>query len=407
MWSSQHNSSMRRRAHVSRPASSLLDERVNLQSYDHSKTFSARCKHVICMNFLIFLVLCICSGIFTFQANISSTSRRVHKQYTEDRSNKVSSTSLFRSSNWRLRRLSPEETGKRRRQKSYKSSSTSEPSSSQLPVSSTHVPQRPPPRFIPGTLPQSKDISTAPLAAKFAALDDASASAERSEGVRTAPMTKSNRDIKKVSGRKKLLNSLTSSIDARSETDASEVHTGEAQMTSAPPPVEMKEEEPLFTHEDVVPIQCTSHEMSRTMDFAISQVEDGDVNCVDATDSEEHLLSVEDVAMQAPDEYTSGEALASPHSPSSLCPLASSWIGSGNGPQREDKHVSESFELPSEAIRDAVTAGEILEILESTTELEEVDIPESGSASVRDPLDYIPPFALEEIACVDMISWNA
>jgi len=408
---------------VSRLAASFGDSVCHELSQDHVQAFLARYKLVVCMNLFVLFFLCICSGFFTSSSSNSGMGNNKgldgvskpypsYMEYQTGTTTTRSSSSLPAAAGGRLRGLSRRDKG----DTSQKASASLVPLSSSW-ASSTHVPQRPPPRFVRGTLPQSEDKPVVAATSDGAATATAETASKPSKSATTSKTGASNG----LSKKRALLSSLASSQEA----DMLVTSAAEALEETAPAPASMAAADafkgpvdaglmPTYAEKGGALVQCTFSEavdgedaMLTIHDDLVLDVEGASDQNVRAPSTEAEKEEEAAVPMTA---FEEAGGIHVDHSVSSLCPLTPPSAEAQGEPaiEVEGAGVEEAGVLLNP---DVVDAGreELAALAMEAAEKERVDEPNQQMEEemvampllqVRlHPLEYIPPFAREDVFC--------
>lgn len=409
---------------VSRLAASFGDSVSHELSQDHVQAFLARYKLVVCMNLFVLCFLCICSGFFSSSSSNSgmgnykrldgnSKSYPSYMDYQTGTTTTRSSSSLPAAAGGRLRGLSRRDKEEPLRKAS---ASLAPPSSSW--ASSTHVPQRPPPRFVPGTLPQSKDKPVVAATSDGAATATAETASEPFKSATISKTGASNGSSKKrallsslASSTKQEADMLTSAAEALEETAPAPASLAAADALEQPVDAGMM---PTYAEEGGAPVQCTfsgavggEEAMLTTHDDRVLDAEGASDQNVRAPSTEAEKEEEAAVPMAAFEEV--GGTHVDP-SVSSLCPLTPPSAEAQGEPAVEvgGAGVEEAGVSLNPDVDDAERDG-LAALAMEATEMERVDernqqMEEEMVAMplLRDrhhPLEYIPPFAREDVFC--------
>jgi len=406
---------------VSRLAASLGGGVCHELSQDHVQAFLARYKLVVCMNLFVLFFLCICSGFFSSSSSSSvmgnnggldgmNKSYPSYMDYQKGTPSTRSSSSLPAAAGGRLRGLSRRDKGETLRKASGSLAPSLLPSSW---ASSSHVPQRPPPRFVPGTLPRSEEK---PVVA--ATSDAASPPAETTSGSAKSATTSKSGANNGSSKKRALLSSLMTST--KPPADMLNSSGAEALEETAAAPASLAVGDALeervdagtmltYTEKDGAPVQCTFSEvvggeeaMPTFHDDLVLDVEGASDQNVRApsTKAEEQ----EEVAGPLGALEEAG-GIHVDHSVTSLCSLKppSSEAQEEHAVEVEEGRVSlnpEVVDAKHEGLAAlAMEAAGIERVDEPLQEVKEEVVVIPLLQDQHHPLEYIPPFAREDVFC--------
>ena len=409
MWSAPPPPSLRRRMPVSRLAASFGDSVSHELSQDYVQAFLARYKLVVCMNLFVLFFLCICSGFFSSSSSNSGMGNnkrldgnsKSYPSYMDHQTGTTttrSSSSLPAAAGGRLRGLSRRDKEETLRKASV---SLAPPSSSW--ASSTHVPQHPPPRFVPGTLPQSEDK---PVVA--ATSDATSTPAEPAKSAITSKIGASNSSSKK----RALLSSLASlAAEALEETAPAPASMAAADAFEESVDAGMM---PTYAEEGGTPVQCTFSKavggeevMPTIQGDLVLDVEGASDQNVRAPSTEAGKEEEAAVPMVA---FEEAGGIHVDHSVSSLCPLTPPAAEAQGEPavEVEGAGVEEAGVSLNPEVVDAereglaalaMEAAEMERVHEPNQQMEEEMVAMPLLRDRHHPLEFIPPFAREELFC--------
>lgn len=416
---------------ISRLASSFGNSVCHELSHDRVQAFFARYKLVVCMNLFVLFFLCICSGFFngSSSSRTSSTgglgskgldglskSYPSYMDYKAGASTRSSSSASPAAAGGRLRGLPRNDKGDTSPKASFSPSSLS---SSASWASSTHVPQRPPPRFVPGTLRQSEDK---PVAATNGAASHAAGTASKT----TKPAMASKPGTSSGSSKKNaLLDTLVSSTKPTADmlvTSAAEAvgETAMPAMTKLDALMEPVDADagmvPISTEEDTVSVQCAFSEEAEGEELTpilhhdlIRDAEEMSEENVRAPpgQAEGEKEKKDDEEEGVADPMAAPEAVTNVHadpSVSALCPLTPpssskiqgepivevAEVGVSPNPDVVDAEENEALE---------VQAADMGRVDEPIQQLEEQKVAMPLPQVRHHPLEYIPPFAREDVFC--------
>lgn len=421
MWSAPLPPSLRRRKPASRLADSFGNSICHEPVQDHVQVFLARYKLVVCMNFFVLFSLCICSGFFSSNSSGSemgnykgpdgnSKSYQSYMDYQTKTTTMRSSSSSPPAAGGRLRGLSRGDKGKTLRKASglHAHSSSSSPG-----ALSTHVPQSPPRRFVPGTLPQSEDKPV--MIATSAAAPPPAETANMSTMSTTASKTGASNGSSK---RKALLSNLVSSTkpnadmlmtmaaDEREDTPAASASAAAADALEDPLDTDSMS---IYTGGATAPVHGTFSEVvggekampSIHADLGLDVEVGSDQNVRAALTNAEEKREI----TGSLNTLKEANGINVDHSVTSLCPLTPPWPEAHEEPAVEVEEVGVSL---NPQVTDAEHAGHAALAMEAT----EVEVKGEPSQQMEDmvampllhdrrhPLEFIPPFVRDDFFCM-------
>jgi len=390
---------------------------------DHVQAFLARYKLVVCMNFFVLFALCICSGFFSSSSSSSSSqmgnykgpvgnskSYQPYMDYQTKTTTMRPSSSSPAAARGRLRGLSRRDKG----ETLHKASSLHTYSLSSSPGAATHVPQSPPRRFVPGTLPQAEDKPVVVATSAAASPPPAETTSMPTKST-TASKTGTSNGLSK---KKALLSNLVSSTKPNADLLMTIAEDEREDIPAAPASAAVVDTlkdtfdarfMSIHTVGSAAPVQCTFSEAlegekampSDHADLGLGVEEGGDQNVRAAFTNSEEKREIAETW----NAFKEADGINVDHSVASLCPLTPSRSEAQEEPAFEVEEVGVS---PNSQVMETEQLGHRVMTMEAAEKELKGEPSQQMEEKVimqllhrRHPLDFIPPFVRDDIVCMN------